>query len=122
MNWPVSSPGGGRCLAAQRFTLRRKSFSFSATRRIATTACGSRQRRSTPVSLRHELPNLRSITVFGVGESGWQVLPVDAEDFEKSVLLACALVRAGDPRIGKVPKPRKAAERRSNRSARSYTD
>ena len=56
------------------------------------------------ISLRRELPNLRSITVFGVGESGWQVLPVDAEDFEESVLLACALVRAGDPRIGKVPK------------------
>src|ERR1700681_1853049 len=81
--------------------------------RIATT-------KEHPVSLRHELPNLRSITVFGVGESGWQVLPVDAEDFEKSVLLACALVRAGDPRIGKVPKLRKAAARRSNRSARSY--
>ena len=68
------------------------------------------------VSLRRELPNLRSITVFGVGESGWQVLPVDAEDFEESVLLACALVRTGDPRIGKVPKPRrKAAGRRPNR-------
>ena len=60
-------------------------------------------------SLRRELPNLRSITVFGVGETGWQVLPVDAEDFEESVLLACALVRAGDPRIGKVPKPRRKA-------------
>jgi hypothetical protein len=69
------------------------------------------------VSLRRKLPNLRSITVFGVGESGWQVLPVDAEDFEESVILACTQVRAGDPRIGKVPKPRrKAAERRSNRS------
>jgi hypothetical protein len=69
------------------------------------------------VSLRRELPNLRSITVLSVGESGWQVLPVDAEDFEESVLLACALVRAGDLRIGKVPKPRrKAAGRRSNRS------
>ena len=32
------------------------------------------------ISLRRELPNLRSITVFGVGGSGWQVLPVDAED------------------------------------------
>jgi len=49
-------------------------------------------------SLRRELPNLRSIAVFGVGETGWQMLPVDAEDFEQSVLLACALVRAVDPR------------------------
>ena len=60
-------------------------------------------------SLRRELPNLRSITVFGVGETGWQMLPVDAEDLEQSVLLARALVRAGDRRIGKVPKPRRKA-------------
>ncbi len=60
-------------------------------------------------SLRRELPGMRSIAVFGVGvgETGWQVLPLDADDFEESVLRACALVRAGDPRIGKVPKPRK---------------
>lgn len=58
-------------------------------------------------SLRRELPNLRSITVFGGGETGWQVLPVDADDFEEAVLRACAMVRAGDARIGKVPKPRR---------------
>jgi hypothetical protein len=58
-------------------------------------------------SLRRELPNLRSIAVFGVGETGWQVLPSDADDFEESVLRACALVRAGDKRIGKVPKAKK---------------
>ena len=63
--WPVSSPGRGRCLAAQRSRLRRKSFSFSATRGIATT-------KEHHVSLRRELPNLRSITVFGFGGSGWQ--------------------------------------------------
>ena len=70
------------------------------------------------VSLRRELPNLRSIAVFGVGETGWQLLPVDAEDFEESVVLACALVRAGDPRIGKVPKPRKKAAGRKSRHPR----
>lgn len=57
-------------------------------------------------SLRREMPSLRSIRVFGEGESGWQVLPAGAEDFEDSVLRACALVRAADARIGKVPKPR----------------
>jgi len=55
-------------------------------------------------SLRRELPNLRSIATLGVGETGWQVLPIDAGDFEQSVLLACALVRGGDERIGKVPR------------------
>jgi hypothetical protein len=58
-------------------------------------------------SLRRELPNMRSIAVFGPGETGWQLLSIDAEDFEESVLRACALVRAGDARVGKVPKPKK---------------
>lgn len=58
-------------------------------------------------SLRRELPSLRSILIFGVGETGWQILPVDAPDFEESVRAACELVRRGDPRIGKTPKARK---------------
>jgi hypothetical protein len=65
-------------------------------------------------SLRRELPNMRSITVFGTGVTGWQVLPSDADDFEESVLRATALVRAGDLRVGKVPKgkaPRKAGRK-----------
>jgi hypothetical protein len=58
-------------------------------------------------SLRAELPPLRSIGVLGSGVTGWQVLPLDADDFEQSVLRACALVVSGDPRIGKVPARRK---------------
>ncbi len=58
-------------------------------------------------SLRRELPSLRSITVFGPGESGWQVIPVASETFEEEVLRLCALVRKADPRVGKTPKPRK---------------
>ena len=58
-------------------------------------------------SLRAEMPSLRSITVLGVGETGWQVLPVDAPDFEESVIHACSLIRSEDARVGKVPKPRK---------------
>lgn len=58
-------------------------------------------------TLRRELPSIRSITVFGPGESGWQVIPAEAETFEEEALRACALVLRGDPRVGKVPKPRK---------------
>jgi hypothetical protein len=55
-------------------------------------------------SLRSELSGLRSIGVLaGGGETGWQNLPAEHPDFEDAVLRACALVRAGDPRIGKVP-------------------
>lgn len=57
-------------------------------------------------SLRREFPNMRSIGVLGKGVTGWQVLPAEAPDFEEAALRACELVLAGDPRIGKVPKPR----------------
>jgi hypothetical protein len=54
-------------------------------------------------SLRREFPNMRSIQVLGKQVTGWQVLPVDAPDFESATLRACELVLAGDPRIGKIP-------------------
>jgi hypothetical protein len=60
-------------------------------------------------SLRREFPHMRSIRVFGKPVTGWQVLPVDAPDFEPAALRACELIAAGDPRIGKVPKVRKRA-------------
>lgn len=70
-------------------------------------------------SLRKDFPNMRSIRVLGKKVTGWQVLPADAPDFEDSALRACELVAAGDPRIGKVPKPRRASGKRANRTARS---
>jgi hypothetical protein len=54
-------------------------------------------------SLRREFPNMRSIRILGKRVTGWQVLPVDAPDFESAALRACELVLAGDPRIGKIP-------------------
>ena len=58
-------------------------------------------------SLRKDFPNMRSITVLGKEVTGWQVLPADAPDFEAAALRACELVAAGDPRIGKIPKPKR---------------
>lgn len=58
-------------------------------------------------SLRAELPSLRSIGVLGTGVTGWQMIASDDEAFEEQVLAACAMVLADDPRIGKVPKPRR---------------
>jgi hypothetical protein len=60
-------------------------------------------------SLRREFPNMRSIQIFGKKVTGWQVLPVDAPDFEEAALRACELIAAKDPRIGKVPKARRSA-------------
>ena len=59
-------------------------------------------------SLRRDFPNMRSIKVLGTEVTGWQVLPTDASDFEEAALRACEMVIAGDPRIGKVPKSRRA--------------
>lgn len=58
-------------------------------------------------SLRIDFPSMRSITVFGGQESGWQNLPDEANDFEEAVLKACDLILRSDKRIGKVPRARK---------------
>ena len=69
-------------------------------------------------SLRREFPNMRSIAVLGKKITGWQVLPADAPDFEEAALHACELVLAHDPRIGKVPKPRRAPETKRKSKAK----
>ena len=58
-------------------------------------------------SLRAEFPNMRSVGLLGKKITGWQLLPVDAPDFEEAALRACQLVVTGDPRIGKVPVARR---------------
>ena len=65
-------------------------------------------------SLRQEFRNMRSIKVLGKKVTGWQILPIDAPDFEQSALHACDLVLAGDPRIGKVPGIRRPKSRTKN--------
>jgi hypothetical protein len=50
--------------------------------------------------------------------TGWQILPVDADDFEESALRACELVLEGDARIGKVPGARRASKSRKEKKAR----
>lgn len=60
-------------------------------------------------SLRRDFPNMRSIKVFRKKVTGWQVLPVDAPDFEEAALRACDFILAKDPRIGKVPGARRAS-------------
>jgi len=69
-------------------------------------------------SLREEFPNMRSIGVLGKEVTGWQVLPVDAPDFEESALRVCELVIAGDLRIGKIPGKRRPPATRPISSAK----
>jgi len=60
-------------------------------------------------SLQREFPHMRSIRVLGKEVTQWQVLAVDAPDFEQAALRACVLILGRDPRIGKVPKRRKTS-------------
>lgn len=57
--------------------------------------------------LARDFPSLRRIQHLkrhsSKGIPTWRVMPEDADDFEESVLKMCAMVRAGDPRIGKIP-------------------
>jgi hypothetical protein len=70
-------------------------------------------------SLRREFPNMRSIQMFGNKVTGWQVLPVDAPDFEEATLRACELIAAKDPRIGKIPKARRSSASGVGKAANS---
>lgn len=58
-------------------------------------------------ALRPELPSMKPIAIFGPGETDWQWLPEADIRFEEDVLRACALVRKGDARIGRIPKKKK---------------
>lgn len=69
-------------------------------------------------SLRGEFPSMRSIQLLGKKITGWQVLPSESSDFEQAAMRACELVLARDPRIGKVPKLRRAAPRTKTRTAK----
>jgi hypothetical protein len=69
-------------------------------------------------SLQRDFPSMRSIELFGLPTTHWQVLPVDAPDFEAAALRACAFIIACDPRIGKIPKSRKIARARNQNTAK----
>ncbi len=70
-------------------------------------------------SLRKELPIIKSITVFGSGETGWQVLSALDPQFESCVYAACQLVAQNDTRIGKTPKPKVRRSSKAKKAAPS---
>ena len=58
-------------------------------------------------SLKKDFPGMRSISVLGSSVTGWQLLPLEADDFESSVIKACDFILKNDVRIGKIPLPKK---------------
>jgi hypothetical protein len=63
-------------------------------------------------SVARQFPTLRPIELFqGQAFSGWLNLPEDEDGFEEAAFELCKLVAKGDPRLGKVPKPKKPRAR-----------
>ncbi len=59
-------------------------------------------------SLKKELPTLHSVFILSDGkkETEWQMIHVDADDFESSAIRVCELILKGDARVGRIPKGR----------------
>ena len=60
-------------------------------------------------SLRRDFPSMRPIRLLDGKITGWQNLPSDSPDFEQATLHLCDLIARRDPRIGKIPKPKRSA-------------
>lgn len=58
-------------------------------------------------SLRKDLPSITSIPLLGDGETGWQILSSADDYFEEQAIKICEMIKNNDPRIGKIPKPKK---------------
>jgi hypothetical protein len=60
-------------------------------------------------SLKKELPTMHSVYLLsdGKGETGWQMIHIEDENFEPAVTRVCELILKGDARIGRIPKKRK---------------
>ena len=62
-------------------------------------------------SLRQDFPSLRSIQMLGEKIGHWLLLPIDSADFEREALVACDLILARDPRLGRIPQSRGSPQR-----------
>lgn len=60
-------------------------------------------------SLRKEIPCLTSIDILsgGKGETNWQMVSMDDDNFEGYATQLCEMVLRKDERIGRIPKPKK---------------
>jgi hypothetical protein len=65
------------------------------------------------LSLKKEIPSMRSVHILsdGKGETNWQMIHEEEEDFEESAIKICEFILRKDIRIGKIPKPRKKRHR-----------
>ncbi len=58
-------------------------------------------------TLRRDFPSLRRIELLEDKISHWLLIPSDCPTFEQESLHACNLLLRRDPRLGRIPKPRR---------------
>lgn len=69
-----------------------------------------------------EFPQLRGVSFFSDENSAWQCLHETNEDFEPLALQFCKMIKKGDPRIGRIPKPKKKkTEQAKAKKAKKHT-
>lgn len=56
-------------------------------------------------SLKTQFPSIINLRIYKIKK--WLLLPVTAANFEEVAIEICELIKAGDPRIGVLPKPKK---------------
>ena len=123
MRLPLSRPRPAPCLAAPGGVCGGQDCAGST--RQARSGGGQRSvarhhRGTSPESAPGNPPNMRSIQVFGKPVTGWQVLPADAPNFEEAALHAVAdPILANDPRIGKIPRSRRASKLTNNKRTKN---
>jgi hypothetical protein len=59
------------------------------------------------LEMKAQFPELRGVSFFENENSAWQCLPESNPDFEELVLKFCKMIKRGDVRIGRLPKPKK---------------
>jgi hypothetical protein len=57
-------------------------------------------------AMKTEFPQLKGVSFFPDENSAWQCLPESHPDFEDLALKFCKMIQKGDPRIGRLPKPK----------------
>jgi hypothetical protein len=68
-------------------------------------------------SLKKDFPVLRSFAGPKSADSGtgWQMIPAEADDFEATAIRICELIVRRDPRIGKIPVPKKPRKKKDKK-------
>ena len=67
-------------------------------------------------SMKRDYPVLRGVSFFEDPNAAWQCLPEGSAEFESLALEFCALIRKGDPRIGRVPQSKRTKRHKRTES------